>query len=151
MRQRGDVDDPALDPFNPAFDVYRWAHMVLRAAEGANIKLQRASITFKNLSVSGSGIAMNLQPTVASYLLAPLRLREWIRYAKKPQRTILSDFDGYMKPGEMMLVLGRPGSGCSTLLKTLAGELYGLKVGKGSDIHYSGTLLPIFSPLCMAI
>ncbi|KIW13112.1 hypothetical protein PV08_08299 [Exophiala spinifera] len=136
--KRGDIHDPTLDPFDPAFDVYRWARMVLRAAEGANVKFRRASITFKNLSVSGSGIAMNLQPTVASYLLAPLRLREWIRLAKKPQRNILKGFDGHVNPGEMLLVLGRPGSGCSTLLKTLAGELYGLKVGEGSDIHYSG-------------
>lgn len=148
MLQRGDSHDPTLDPFNPAFDVYRWARMVLRAAEGANVKLRRASITFKNLSVSGSGIAMNLQPTVASYLLAPLRLREWVRLAKKPQRSILKDFDGHVNPGEMLLVLGRPGSGCSTLLKTLAGELYGLKVGDGSSIHYSGT--PLLLPFVLA-
>ncbi|KAK6380599.1 hypothetical protein LTS17_004799 [Exophiala oligosperma] len=136
--KRGEVHDPTLDPFDPAFDVYRWAMMILRAAEGAKVKFRRASITFKNLSVTGSGIAMNLQPTVASYLLAPLRLREWLRLAKKPQRDILKEFDGHVNPGEMLLVLGRPGSGCSTLLKTLAGELFGLKVGEGSDIHYSG-------------
>ncbi|KIX01900.1 uncharacterized protein Z518_07839 [Rhinocladiella mackenziei CBS 650.93] len=130
--------DPALDPSGPAFDVYKWVKMVLRAAEGANIKLRRASITFKNLNVSGSGIAINLQPTVASFLLAPIRLREWIRLAKKPQRKILSGFEGLVKPGEMLLVLGRPGSGCSTLLKTLAGELHGLNIGNDSVIHYSG-------------
>ncbi|KIW86022.1 hypothetical protein Z517_01416 [Fonsecaea pedrosoi CBS 271.37] len=136
--QHGESHDPALDPSDPAFDIYKWARMTLREAEGANIKHRRASITFKNLSVSGSGIAMNLQPTVASYLLAPLRIGELVRFAKKPQRKILAGFDGVVKPGEMLLVLGRPGSGCSTLLKTLAGELHGLKVGDDSVIHYSG-------------
>ncbi|OAP63066.1 hypothetical protein AYL99_02293 [Fonsecaea erecta] len=138
LDQREKSHDPALDPADSAFDIYKWAKMVMREAEGANIKLRRASITFKNLNVSGSGIAMNLQPTVASYLLAPLRAAEWIRFAKKPQRKILTGFDGVVKPGEMLLVLGRPGSGCSTLLKTLAGELHGLKVGDDSVIHYSG-------------
>ncbi|KAL7904164.1 Brefeldin A resistance protein [Trichoderma velutinum] len=35
--------------------------------------------------------------------------------------TILQGFNGIVKNGEMLLVLGRPGSGCTTLLKTLAG------------------------------
>jgi energy-coupling factor transporter ATP-binding protein EcfA2 len=33
---------------------------------------------------------------------------------------ILRDFDGLVKSGEMLVVLGRPGSGCSTFLKTIA-------------------------------
>jgi ATPase subunit of ABC transporter with duplicated ATPase domains len=139
--------DPVLDPAGPNFDVRKWTIAVLRAAEGANIKLRRASVTFKNLNVSGSGIAMNLQPTVASYLFAPVHLHEWLRLAKKPQRKIITRFEGIVKPGEMLLVLGRPGSGCSTLLKTLAGELHGLKVGSDSTIHYSGMFHP-FSGIC---
>lgn len=127
-----------LDPTKSDFDVYLWAKKVLRAAKDANVKFRRASFTFKNLNVSGSGIAVNLQATVASVLLAPIRLREWILMAKKPPRKILSGFDGVVKPGEMLLVLGRPGSGCSTLLKCIAGELHGLKIAKDSVIHYSG-------------
>lgn len=38
------------------------------------------------------------------------------------ERYILKDFSGIVKPGEMMLVIGRPGSGCTTFLKTLAGQ-----------------------------
>ncbi|KAE8152756.1 P-loop containing nucleoside triphosphate hydrolase protein [Aspergillus avenaceus] len=37
-----------------------------------------------------------------------------------PSRAITQDVTGALFPGEMMLVLGRPGSGCSTVLKTLA-------------------------------
>ncbi len=133
-----DDSDPALDPARPEFDVYKWAKFVLRAAENAKVKFRRASFTFENLTVTGSGFAVHLQATVASVLLAPIRLPEWIRMAKKPQRTILNGFDGVVKPGEMLLVLGRPGSGCSTLLKCIAGELQGFKVAPGSVIHYSG-------------
>jgi ATP-binding cassette subfamily G (WHITE) protein 2 (SNQ2) len=37
-----------------------------------------------------------------------------------PTRPIISDFYGVVPEGETMLVLGRPGAGCSTLLRTLA-------------------------------
>jgi ATP-binding cassette subfamily G (WHITE) protein 2 (PDR) len=43
-----------------------------------------------------------------------------------------------MKSGEMLIVLGRPGSGCSTLLKTMTGEMHGLQVDEQSTIHYNG-------------
>lgn len=40
---------------------------------------------------------------------------------RKGERYLLKDFSGILKPGEMMLVVGRPGSGCTTFLKSLAG------------------------------
>ncbi|KAJ5902715.1 hypothetical protein N7495_003243 [Penicillium taxi] len=39
---------------------------------------------------------------------------------KPAQKKILVNSHGCVKPGEMLLVLGRPGSGCTTLLKLLA-------------------------------
>jgi ABC-type multidrug transport system ATPase subunit len=38
----------------------------------------------------------------------------------------------------MLLVLGRPGSGCSTFLKTIGNQRSGYKSVVG-DIHYGGT------------
>jgi len=52
-------------------------------------------------------------------------------------RTILHDFTGVVKPGEMLLVLGRPGSGCSTLLKVLANQREEYASVEGS-VSYSG-------------
>lgn len=40
---------------------------------------------------------------------------------KKGERFLIRDFNGVVQPGEMMLVVGRPGSGCTTLLKALSG------------------------------
>ena len=37
----------------------------------------------------------------------------------KNPKAILGNFDGFAKPGEMVLVLGRPDSGCSTFLKLM--------------------------------
>jgi ATPase subunit of ABC transporter with duplicated ATPase domains len=44
---------------------------------------------------------------------------------KVPLKTILDGSSGCVKPGEMLLVLGRPGSGCTTLLKLLANKRKG--------------------------
>ena len=54
---------------------------------------------------------------------------------RKGERYLLKDFSGLVKAGEMMLVVGRPGSGCTTLLKTLAG-LHDGYAGVDGDIRY---------------
>jgi ABC-type multidrug transport system ATPase subunit len=95
-------------------------------------------VSYRNLDVFGSGEALQLQDTVGSTLAAPLKLGEFFSFNKKEHKQILHSFDGLMKPGELLIVLGRPGSGCSTLLKTLCGELEGLKIGDKTKVHYNG-------------
>ncbi|PVH93264.1 hypothetical protein DM02DRAFT_241565 [Periconia macrospinosa] len=51
------------------------------------------------------------------------------------RRNLLEDFTGIVKPGEMLLVLGRPGSGCSTFLRTLANRT---SLDVHGDKHYAG-------------
>lgn len=47
----------------------------------------------------------------------------WLRLKREiAVRTIIKDFSGIVKDGEMLLVLGRPGSGCSTFLRSLAND-----------------------------
>ena len=109
---------------------------LVRLMDENEVIQRRAGIVWKNLKVCGSGSAIHLQKNVGSLLLSPLRFREFFR--KGPEKTILNEFDGVLKSGEMLVVLGRPGSGCSTLLKTLMGELHGLDMKKQSEIHYNG-------------
>lgn len=101
-----------------------------------NVIQRRAGIVWKHLKVCGSGSAINLQKNVGSLFLAPLRIREM--FGGGAEKTILNDFDGVLKSGEMLVVLGRPGSGCSTLLKSLMGELHGLDMKSQTEIHYNG-------------
>jgi ATP-binding cassette subfamily G (WHITE) protein 2 (PDR) len=68
--------------------------------------------------------------------MMPFRLGEM--FGRGPEKTILNKFEGVLRSGELLVVLGRPGSGCSTLLKTLTGELYGLNMDEKSVIHYNG-------------
>ncbi|VEU22723.1 DEKNAAC103783 [Brettanomyces naardenensis] len=46
--------------------------------------------------------------------------------------------DALMLPGTVTAVLGRPGAGCSTLLKTIASQTYGFDVDPTSVISYDG-------------
>lgn len=54
---------------------------------------------------------------------------------KKKERFLLKDFSGDVKAGEMMLVVGRPGSGCTTFLKALAGLHEGY-AGVDGSVYY---------------
>lgn len=133
-----DDDDPRLDPSKPEFDIYVWARAFMQAMDEEQIKSRRAGFTFKNLEVTGSGAAINLQKDFASAFMTPFRLGEYFSFGSKPEKKILKNFNGLVKSGEMLVVLGRPGSGCSTFLKTICGELTGLKLDENSVIHYNG-------------
>lgn len=152
------LGDAVLDPGSSEFDVYKWTRMfvcrtsvllslnlnlltinrIMKLVDENDVIQKRAGIVWKNLKVCGSGSAINLQKNVGSLVLAPLRLREF--FNNGPEKTILNEFDGVLKTGEMLVVLGRPGSGCSTLLKSLMGELHGLDMKSQSEIHYNGKL-----------
>ncbi|KAE8421218.1 ABC-2 type transporter-domain-containing protein [Aspergillus pseudocaelatus] len=120
-------------------DAYKWARTRLNQLDEEGILRKHAGVVFKNLSLSGSGAALQLQETVSSTLLAPF-LPEIYRKIMHPapKRQILHNFDGFLRSGEMLMVLGRPGSGCSTFQKTICGELHGLELHPDSVMHYNG-------------
>jgi ATP-binding cassette subfamily G (WHITE) protein 2 (SNQ2) len=108
-------------------------------------KTRHLGVIYKHLTVKGMGIGATLQPTVGSLFLDPIRsikklVTKGPRKAgrKPPVRTLLDDFSGLIRPGEMLLVLGRPGSGCSTFLKMIGNQRFGFKEITG-DVTYGGT------------
>ncbi|EJD42304.1 pleiotropic drug resistance ABC transporter [Auricularia subglabra TFB-10046 SS5] len=104
------------------FDFERTVRHVVRKAEESNIKTRSIGVAFRDLRVQGLGASAAHQETVGS-LFSPLAMVDKIREARHPHvRDILSGFSGVVRPGEMLLVLGRPGAGCSTLLRTLSNE-----------------------------
>ncbi|KAI5290263.1 GTPase-activating protein [Ascosphaera aggregata] len=130
-------DDPILDPESPKFDFHKWSRMYMKLLEDEGIKKRRAGFTFKNLTVTGSGADLHLQPTFVTPFRVLWAPRETLGLGT-PERHILSDFNGTVKQGELLVVLGRPGSGCSTFLKSIAGQTDGLLLQPGSEIHYNG-------------
>ncbi|KAL1899890.1 hypothetical protein Sste5346_002756 [Sporothrix stenoceras] len=137
--------DDSLNPESANFDIAKWLGKFIRAmrGEGMDNTHVRPGIVFKNLTVSGSAPDLQVQQTVASSILAslelPLRIGEALGLRKRaPNKRILHKFNGVVDGGELLVVLGRPGSGCSTLLKSMCGEMHGLHVDSDSTIHYSG-------------
>lgn len=130
------VEDETFNPQSAKFDLRKWVRKTLQLANNEGIKQKRAGVVFTDVNVSGSGAAINTQSTVGTALRAPQQIADLFR-SKQP-RHILRNFDGLMKSGELLIVLGRPGSGCSTLLKTLTGQMAGLNLDKGSKVHYNG-------------
>jgi ATP-binding cassette, subfamily G (WHITE), member 2, SNQ2 len=58
-------------------------------------------------------------------------------HSAKPTRTILHPSSGLLKPGEMCLVLGCPGSGCTTFLRTITNQREGY-ARVGGRVLYAG-------------
>ena len=135
-----ELEDPVFDPRSDEFDQYKWARMMLKLLDKEGFpRPPSTGVVFENLNVSGSGSALQYQKNVGSVLLAPFRPQDYLSFVRRaPEKQILRNFDGLLRSGELLLVLGRPGSGCSTLLKTLTGELHGLKLRKSSEIEYNG-------------
>ncbi|KAK8855092.1 ABC-2 type transporter [Apiospora arundinis] len=132
--------DPRLNPEKTEFDVGRWLKIVARKFEVAGFGPKHTGVRFQNLDVLGSGDAVQTQGTVSDIVLGPFREAKRMASGRggSSQKKILRNFNGLLENHELLIVLGRPGSGCSTLLKTLSGELHGLKLGDKSKIDYSG-------------
>ncbi|KAH9909366.1 ABC-2 type transporter-domain-containing protein [Xylariomycetidae sp. FL2044] len=97
------------------------------------------SLAFRNLCVHGFIASNGLQHTVSSYLLSfPRYIVDQLRRRRGSRVEILDQLDGLVHHGEMLLVLGRPGSGCTTLLKAIAGDARGIFVDRTSRINYEG-------------
>ena len=98
------------------------------------------TIAFQNLSVHGYTSPTSFQRTFSSYLLLlPIYIRHLFCPGSKTDTKvdIIRDASGIVHSGEMLLVLGRPGSGCTTFLKTIAGRGYGLVV-REEALSYEG-------------
>ncbi|KAF9000471.1 ABC transporter CDR4 [Cyathus striatus] len=132
--------DPALDPLSGKFDPVKWAKNVLQlqGSDPEGYPRQTAAVSWSDLSVHGYGSSTDHQKTVGNYLLdLPAVARSAFGY-KGERIDILNGFEGVLRESEMLLVLGRPGSGCTTFLKTLAGETHNLWMDDKSHINYQG-------------
>ncbi|KAI8917027.1 ABC-2 type transporter-domain-containing protein [Powellomyces hirtus] len=136
-----------IDPKKDDFDLGTFLDAKRKSAEGAGFEVPKVVLTYKNLEVYGDPV---IQPGIATVgqqawkFFNPLpHLEKLIRtitrttLPKPIGRQILFPLEGFVKPGEMTLVLGRPGAGCSTLLRTLANVTEGLSQIKG-EVHYNG-------------
>ncbi|KAF2179586.1 putative ABC transporter [Zopfia rhizophila CBS 207.26] len=99
---------------------------------------RKAGVAFQNLSVFGYGDAIDYQKSVGNLPLQLFGLTHKLLGYGKRRIDILRDFEGLVEAGEMLMVLGPPGSGCSTLLKAIACEMKGIHMGDKSYVNYRG-------------
>jgi ATP-binding cassette subfamily G (WHITE) protein 2 (PDR) len=132
--------DSPLDPESDHFDPRAWTKSLLHLAknDSEHFKFRQAGVSFKNLGVHGFGSAADFQKSVGTIGFQALDLAKKVLGHKGRRVNILQNLDGLVRPGEMLVVLGPPGSGCSTFLKTLAGETHGFTVDSASHVNYQG-------------
>ncbi|KAL2054910.1 hypothetical protein ABVK25_004732 [Lepraria finkii] len=123
----------------------REGHFEKRTDTGASAK--KVGVVFKNLTVKGTGSTATSTKTLPDAILGTFgpdlyhlttRFVPALKFNKHEQlRTLCNDFTGIVRNGEMMLVLGRPGSGCTTFLKAIANKRAEYAQVTG-DVHYGG-------------
>ncbi|EHY55704.1 hypothetical protein HRR83_007920 [Exophiala dermatitidis] len=96
-------------------------------------KERKLGVTWSNLTVKVISAEASIHENTLSQFNLPKIIKE--SRQKPPLKTILHGSHGCVKPGEMLLVLGRPGSGCTTLLKMLANRRGGYLSVEG-DVRY---------------
>ncbi|WFD29917.1 hypothetical protein MSPP1_000931 [Malassezia sp. CBS 17886] len=143
--EKGDPQDLegqtfTADPFDTqaTFSLDKYLRMQREEQHARGNEIPEMGLAFRGLRVTGYGTGAKFGQSVGTMLTSPLRAMSGIRELLHPKvKVILDDIDGCVKPGEMLLVLGRPGSGSTTLLKSLASYRDGYRSIEG-DVRYEG-------------
>ncbi|KAJ5768874.1 ABC multidrug transporter atrF [Penicillium odoratum] len=120
-------------------------HLERRTTAGEPAK--KVGVVFKNLTVMGVQTGASFVRTLPHAVVGTFgpdlynvicRFVPQLQFGKKPPvRELIRDFSGSVREGEMMLVLGRPGAGCTTFLKAIANDRQAFAGVKG-EVSYGG-------------
>ena len=117
-------------------------------AEREGIKSKRIGVVWDRLTVRGAGGIKNFVMTFPMAFVSFFNVFATVQHLlgigqKRNEVDILRNLRGVAKPGEMVLVLGRPGSGCTTFLKTISNQRYGFTSVDG-DVLYGPFATDVF-------
>ncbi|CAI4215473.1 unnamed protein product [Parascedosporium putredinis] len=130
------ITNESLEPF----DLEATLRGGLAAEQEAGIRPKHIGVYWDGLTIKGFAGQDNYVDTFVNGFLNTINvvtpLAKLLGFAKKrTEATLLDNFRGVCKPGEMVLVLGKPGSGCTTFLKSIANQRYGY-TGVAGDVLY---------------
>jgi ATP-binding cassette subfamily G (WHITE) protein 2 (SNQ2) len=113
-----------------------------RQKQSEEERTRHLGVIFKNVTVKGQALGDAIQPTVGDVFLGLPRVLRGIlgrgaAEASPSTKIILNKFTGCIRPGEMLLVLGRPGAGVSTFLKVIGNQRDGYEQVDGK-VSYGG-------------
>lgn len=143
LSHKPDACNDAFDD-DVRFDLEGYLRNEKQQKQNAGLHDKHVDVSW-DMTVQGKADSRRYQPTFLDACLDIFGLVSTIRGAvggliKSNQAqtfNILSDFKGIAKSGTMTLVLGRPGSGCTTFLKVLANYRAGFTAISG-DVYYNG-------------
>ncbi|KAK7421617.1 hypothetical protein QQX98_002084 [Neonectria punicea] len=131
-----------LDPGSTNFDARAWVKALINLTESDpdSAPPRSLGVAFQKLDVFGWGTGAEHQKSVLDLPLDAITALVGLASGNRHKRRIdiLRNFEGVIEEGELLLVLGPPGSGCSTLLKTIAGETDGLQVSPDAYLNFRG-------------
>ncbi|CAM9010933.1 unnamed protein product [Wickerhamomyces anomalus] len=123
-----------IDPND--FDLKRVLGAFFKSADEQGIHLRSTGVVLKDVTTIGVDAASSFAPTVGDLALFPITMFQKLKALRhRKTRKLIRNVNGVVEPGEMCLVLGRPGAGCSTLLRTIAGE-HDQFIGVEGEVHY---------------
>ena len=140
------------NPTSAGFNLRQWIENRNVDEESQGIPHKRLGLSWRNLSVHApSGSSASFVKTLPQAILGTFGLdlfsiikaliaqRSNVDLNGRSMNTIIGGHQGVLKPGEMLLVLGRPGSGCSTFLQAITSSLpSSLTLDPSSTISYGG-------------
>jgi hypothetical protein len=107
IQQMQDLDSTDADSAKTKVNEWRLASQVKEMQGNDPAEGRKLGVTWKDLTVKVMPSDARLQENVLSQFNIPQQIKE---SRQKPQlRTILESCSGHVKPGEMLLVLGKPG------------------------------------------
>jgi ABC-type multidrug transport system ATPase subunit len=132
--------DGPLNPNSPQFNARKWAKAFynIRTENSEGNPPRTTGVAFKSLGVYGFGSSTDFQKSVGNVFLETGSMFKKLIRTKQQRVDILRDLEGVVHSGELLAVLGPPGSGCSTFLKTVAGDTHGFHVSDKAVINYQG-------------
>ncbi|CAK7227434.1 ATP-binding cassette transporter snq2 [Sporothrix bragantina] len=149
QQQNGDSSSETIDALFPSSGTstptpkrkraasWSMKHRVVRNAErdaAAGFKRRELGVTWQNLSVEVLAAEAAIKENMVSQFNVPQLIKDYMH--KPPVKQIVSNSHGCVKPGEMLLVLGRPGSGCTTLLNMLSNRRNGGYHNISGDVRF---------------
>jgi len=123
------------------FNLLDYMRGSLESRDQAGLKHKEVGVTWSNLTVVGAGgmkmFIRTFPNAVQEFVMAPI-IMYMMKFGNvmKP-KNLIENFNGSLRPGEMCLVLGRPGSGCSTFLKSITNQRETYMAVNG-DVRYAG-------------
>ncbi|EPY49857.1 hypothetical protein SPOG_03329 [Schizosaccharomyces cryophilus OY26] len=130
------VDHLTGDPFalGEDFDLRRYLRGYKDTLDRDGIRSRTTGVCMRDTSIYGLGSGYEFLTTFIDIFLAPYRHFKERQVVKK---AILSHSHALANAGELVMVLGQPGAGCSTYLRSVAGETEHYNGVEGS-LHYDG-------------